>query len=122
MALATVFLLLLAIIPHHHHQGFWCNVVEICVADNDANDQHTHHNDDHTSCVEKLSYVTVKASTDRQQQLQQLHHVHFDFSAIISLQNTLECTKTSISVLIADELNHSYYLKQSHSLRAPPIA
>jgi hypothetical protein len=121
MAIATVVLLMLAVIPHHHHQGWWCNAVELCVADNDVNDTHTHHSDDHSSCVEKLNYVDVKYSVTKQltPNVQQLLTSVF---TLIAIYESLKQSQAKSSYFISDDVCRNLYLLETQSLRAPPIA
>jgi hypothetical protein len=121
MALATMVLLMLAVVPHHHHQGLWCNVAEMCSVDKDVNDEHTHHHDDSSSCVEHLNYVATKYSaTQANVQLLQ-----YQFVAILSFCCDSLFTQSN------NESSHLYGPQfvftgidahKSHSLRAPPVA
>lgn len=122
LAFATAVLLVLAIIPHHHHQGFWCNAVELCVVDKGVNDEHTHHSDDHTSCVEHLNFVATKYVVAKQyeQQSQVLHWLSW---ATITVQGVCKFAENETKL----ECNHTYTYNlcpthDSNALRAPPVA
>lgn len=122
ISFATAVLLLLAVIPHHHHQGLWCNVVELCVADKDINDQHTHHSDDHTSCVERLNFVVTKYVVAKQH-IQQHQELHWLSAAVIFSQGT--CKFAECVTIIASKSTFSHKLlcvNDSNALRAPPVA
>lgn len=121
MTIATVVLLLLAIVPHHHHQGWWCNAVEVCVTDNDINDNHTHHSDDHSSCVEKLSYVAAKYSIAKQQ-MPNIQHLLASVFAFIAIYANLRQNQSKAAYIITNDVCSNQYLLESQSLRAPPFA
>ena len=53
VALAALMLLTVSFVPHHHHVNALCTIVEHCKSDNTDNDEHTHHHDDGTFCLEK---------------------------------------------------------------------
>lgn len=53
VALAALMLLTVSFVPHHHHVNALCTIVEHCKSDNADNDEHTHHHDDGTLCLEK---------------------------------------------------------------------
>ncbi|KAF5066375.1 hypothetical protein DSECCO2_264460 [anaerobic digester metagenome] len=61
IALSTLVLMLVAIVPHHHHEGTACIVTEYCEQDDAINDEHTHHGNipkgDDQSCVAEVDYI-----------------------------------------------------------------
>lgn len=60
LALAVSALLFAVVLPHHHHAGRACVAVETCLLDYNANDSHTGHDDDGSSCIEKEFFVAAK--------------------------------------------------------------
>ena len=70
VALSSLVLLILAIVPHHHHEGLVCIVMEICEQDNQVNDEHTDHrelpndSDHEQSCIAESKYTSPKTTNE----------------------------------------------------------
>lgn len=66
LALATLMVLLLPLMPpHHHHNGTVCNVLEHCTKDHVTNDIHTRHHGDTSTCVEEAEYIAPRVGCQR---------------------------------------------------------
>lgn len=121
MALATMVLVMLAVVPHHHHQGLWCNVIEKCAVDKDVNDEHTHHHDDSSSCVEHLNYVATKY-TATQSSVQLSQYQFFAVLAFCANCSSIERSNDSTYIYGPEFVFTGIDAHKSHSLRAPPVA
>jgi len=75
VALSALVLLALPLLPHHHHDGAWCDVVEHCEKDHAANDRHTGHRGDGTTCLETAAYTVAKSQVVSQTMA--VHRLHF---------------------------------------------
>ena len=114
----VILLLLLPAIPHHHHDGEICTTIEYCNHDHCANDAHSHHHGDNTTCVaESDFFISQHHSTDSNIAVK---HVLL-FANIIG---SLVFGDMAISTCKAETKKTSFYksigLYSYRSLRAPP--
>lgn len=121
MTLSVIILLAVPFVPHHHHANAPCQVVEHCVNDNANNDRHTSHEDDGTSCVEKVVPPLIKSVhhgsglTDEMTQLS---------VGLAGFEINLELYPVSKALhgWVYDSSCHSSGQNNTNSLRAPPLA
>lgn len=133
VALSSLVLILLALVPHHHHQGLVCVVMEICEQDNQVNDQHTSHGelpDDNAHeqmCIADSEYTAPKAD-EKKCNLPSCHNHDFNhFFPIFFLAADILAFDTGTS--LSDYKFGEYILtyksaeaNQFHGLRAPPFS
>ena len=116
----AVLLLLLPIIPHHHHEGEVCTTVEYCRHDQTANDAHTRHHGDKTTCVAESHFFIIKSHADGCK----LKAEQPIFPAAVA-ESMAVCPGIYKAAIAAPQYSNGYKpicLYPSQSLRAPPAA
>lgn len=123
LSLSTLLIVLMPYIPHHHHDGAECMAKELCVQDEQYNDEHTAHHHDESSHDPQSCIKHIRALKASQPSL--------DTRRIIPILPLLALLTSDIfiqtAILLESEAPHgcdhhylSHLVDTSHALRAPP--
>lgn len=134
IALSTLVLMAIAIVPHHHHEGTACVVMEYCEQDNVVNDEHTHHGDvpenNSQSCIAEADYIAPSFNSGVKCKVSNCdnhtdNHIHaFLFPVYFLVADFIPSSEQLSSIEYGEFLSFykSAEANQFNGLRAPPYS
>jgi hypothetical protein len=133
IALATLMLLVLDIVPHHHHEGIACMIMEFCESDDAINDEHIHHHDNGaiphgTLCVAESDFIVPQTQHDLKCKASScMHHNHNSLFPVLFA--AFDYLSDDISAKVSAQWEYGEHIcfytfadaSSIYGLRAPPL-